>query len=94
MSNPYLKKVLETPSVRKALTVGKRNARVAGRTIKSFPAHNKLGLGLGVTSLGLGLVNMHNNAENARVNRSKADLEAKSLAALNKIHKALSDKKE
>lgn len=57
---------------------------------KKFPTHNKIGLGLGVTSLGMSVASFRNNKANMELNESKADLDKKSLNALQKIHKALS----
>lgn len=80
--------------VDRALKIGRVNAKMGVRTVSRFPAHNKVGLGLGVTSLGLGLVNMKNHNATAKANQDRVQLEQKSLAALNKIHRALADKKE
>ena len=68
------------------------NAVLAGRTFKKFPTHNKVGLGLGVTSLSLGVVNARNNQIRTDVDVQKASLEAKSLSALQKIHRALTER--
>ncbi len=78
----------------KVLVLAKRQGRQTVSTVSKFPAHNKIGLGLGVSSLGLGVYNTTQN--NARTSREKAklDIEAKSLTALNKIHKALEKKDE
>jgi precorrin-2 methylase len=59
------------------------------KTVSSFPAHNKIGLGLGVTSLGLSVANYQNNMHQKALNESKATVETKSLQALQKIHTAL-----
>jgi hypothetical protein len=79
MSNPILNRALEKAASLKG----------AIKTFKEFPAHNKVGLTLGVTSLGLGSVNFANNLHNTKVTKARQDLEAKSLAALNRIHAVL-----
>lgn len=62
----------------------------AGETIKELPVQNKLGLGLGVTSLGVSLAGYHNSSANVRAQAEHRALEQKSLHALNKIHTAIS----
>lgn len=62
------------------------------KTLAEFPAHNKVGLGLGVTSLGVSVAGYR--ANRARLDNAKEQLEAekKSLEALQKIHEAISSK--
>jgi hypothetical protein len=62
--------------------------------IKTAPIHNKIGLSLGGTSLGLGIANYKNNQARMQADLKKQDIEAKSLSALQKIHKALVQKSE
>ena len=53
------------------------------------PPHSKIGLGLGVTSLGLGVSNWKMNRDKTEAEAKRQALEAKSLTALNKIHEAI-----
>lgn len=62
------------------------------KDIKGVEPHKKLGLGLSVASLALGIANYRNNLKNIAVNDEKQKLEQKSLNALQKIHKALATK--
>lgn len=78
--------------LRGVLRRGKVNGKLAVRTFSRFPAHNKVGLGLGITSLGLGVANYHRNSTNMDLNEQRVELDQKSLSALQKIHKALSAK--
>lgn len=57
--------------------------------IKNIPVHNKLGLGLGATSLGIGITNLRLNKSKNNTELEKYDVEKRSLAALERIHKAL-----
>lgn len=61
-------------------------------TIKGFPAHNKIGLGLGITSLGLGAMNFKANQSRVDLDQKRIELDHESLSALQKIHKALAKK--
>lgn len=73
-----------------ALTRGaKFHAIKAKRAFNSFPAHNKVGIGLSLTSLGLGIANYRNSNQRVEFDATKADIDKKSLSALQKIHKAL-----
>lgn len=58
-------------------------------TFKEFPAQNKVGLGLGVTSLGVSLANFKRNNAAVELNEQRTELDQQSLSALQKIHKAL-----
>lgn len=57
--------------------------------IKAAPIHNKIGLGIGVTGLGLSIANYRNNAIKQDLDIQRASLDSQSLSALQKIHKAL-----
>lgn len=80
--------------LQKALVIAKRQGRNSVNTVKKFPAQNKLGLGISATSLGLSSINFVDNKKRTKREQDKLDLEAKSLTALNKIHKALEKKDE
>lgn len=72
----------------------KRSVRGPVKTVLNFPAQNKVGLGLSASSLGLGIYNTTENNRRTANEKQKLDLEAKSLTALTKIHKALEKKDE
>lgn len=90
MSNRILKRILALGGA--AANAAKSAAGEAGKTLKSFPAHNKVGLGLGATSLGLGLLNFKNNSDRMSTQERQIELEQKSLTALQKIHNAVKAK--
>lgn len=106
MSNPFLKRIQQglaakaAPHVAavakgadKAARVGKDLGGKAVAEAKTWKSDRKVGLGLGATSLGLSLVNMHQTRSDKKDNERRIALEQKSLTALNKIHSALQDKK-
>lgn len=90
MTNPILNKVKQNLAA--AGTAAKNKASGAKEVWDEMRPDRKIGLGLGVTSLGLGLINYRNNKANMASNEERARLEARSLAALNKIHKAIESK--
>jgi hypothetical protein len=57
--------------------------------LKNAPAHSKIGLGLGITGLGLSIANYKNNRSKMNIDQQRVALDAKSLSALQKIHRAL-----
>ena len=72
------------------LTNVARSAKAGTKSVFSqIPIHNKIGLGLGVTSLGVSVAGYRNGAANREAQETHKELEAKSLSALQKIHKAL-----
>lgn len=72
------------------LTNSARQAKAGVKSVfAQIPIHNKIGLGLGVTSLGVSLASLNNNLANRQANEAHQTIEQKSLQALNKIHKAL-----
>jgi len=90
MTNPILNKVKQHLA---AAGAGVKNKAAGSKEVwDNFSPDRKIGLSLGATSLGLGVTNYRNNKANMAHNESRAKLEAKSLAALNKIHKAISTK--
>ena len=60
--------------------------------LKNAPAHSKIGLGVGLTSLGLGISNFVSNNKRTALDETRTNIDKKSLSALQKIHKALSVK--
>lgn len=62
------------------------------KTLAEFPAHNKVGLGLGVTSLGVSVAGYRANRTRLDNTKEQLDAEKKSLQALEKIHRALLQK--
>lgn len=64
-----------------------------GRDLSQAPAHSKLGITMGGTSLAMGVANYKNNKENRDLNAEKQKIEEKSLTVLERIHKSLSTTK-
>lgn len=63
--------------------------RGAYSKFKQFPAHNQIGLTMSAISLGLGVSNFLTNKDRIDVTKQQAEIDKKSLTALQKIHKAL-----
>lgn len=95
MANPFLQraKVHLAKKVAPGVTGAARILEKGVAEAKTWKSDRKVGLGLGVTSLGLSLSNMHNAKKADQANEKRVALEQKSLMALNKIHTALSAKK-
>lgn len=74
MTNKYLEKIAK---------------RADPRSLKAAPIHSKIGLGLGMTSLGLSLANFHNNTQKNEIAEQQKAVEERSLQALRKIHTAI-----
>lgn len=56
---------------------------------KGFPTYHKIGLPLGIIGTGIGVAGLVSNIKSNRANEEQQKLNEKSLAALQKIHKAL-----
>lgn len=54
--------------------------------------HQRVGMAMSATGLGLGVANYRNNQKKIELDARKQDIDAKSLAALQKIHKVLTVK--
>lgn len=60
--------------------------------IRHWPLYHKIGTGLGVVGLGVGAANLVDSRRHAEAEQHRIAVEQKSLAALQKIHKALTIK--
>lgn len=60
--------------------------------VKGWPLYHKIGTALGVTGLGLTGVTYVQNQRSNKIDLERKQIEAKSLAALQRIHKALAIK--
>ena len=67
----------------------KGTAKKMGEELKAAPAHSKIGLGVSVTGLSMGISNYRTQRANMNNQNQHRQIEEKSLATLNKIHKAL-----
>lgn len=98
MANPFLDRIKRKAAsvVGGAVNTAKGGAEGAAKEFAQWRPDRKVGTALGVTSLGLGVLNYKNNAHNAKANEQRTAIEQKSLTALNKIHTSLNrpDKKD
>lgn len=89
--NPFLAKA-KTRLAQGAASVKSRTGPATKQIVSDISeevSSKKLGIAMGATSLGLGVTNYKNNKARNDADKRKLALEAKSLAALNKIHKSL-----